>query len=130
MLELVQTANTALADMGDTVIFTMRVRNLGNVTLNNVVLTHDFPTATTLPAFSLAPGATVVRTVTHVVGERPARPAHQQRQRHGQSAAGRSAHRSRLGQRRPLQATPRSAEPLCQPHGAASIGDTVTYTYG
>ncbi|MCB0050608.1 MAG: DUF11 domain-containing protein, partial [Caldilinea sp.] len=88
-----------------------------------------FPTATTLPAFSLAPGATVVRTVTHVVGE--------------SDLPGPLTNNVNVTAEPPLGAALTAADAdsvalqsnaeiklsLYASHTAASIGDTVTYTY-
>ena len=129
VLELVQTANKSLADIGDTVIFTMRVRNLGNVTLNNVVVKYDFPNSTTLPAFSLAPGAAVIRTVTHVVGESDLPgPITNNADVTAEPPLG-DALSAADSDSVALQSNAEIKLSLYASHAAAGIGDTVIYTY-
>ena len=129
LLEVVQTVNLQQAEIGDTVIFTMKMTNKGNVTLSNVVVEHDFPAQTSLPAFSLPPGASTTRVVVHVVDE--------------SDLPGPLTNNVQVTAKPPvganvmavdadavaLSGAPEIKLSLYASHAAAAIGDTVVYTY-
>lgn len=53
MLEMVKTADKAFADVNDVIAYTITLRNTGNVSANNVVITDEIPPGTTFVAGSL-----------------------------------------------------------------------------
>lgn len=128
-LELVQTVNRSQADIGDTVVFTILIANRGNVTLRDVQLRYSFPESTTLPDFSLAPGAVLTRTVTYVVREDdlpgPITNAVEVR------ASPRVGDELRASDEDSVALHGNSALQLelFASHTTASIGDTIVYTY-
>lgn len=129
VLELVQTVNHSQAGIGDTVIFTMRAANRGNVTLRNVELAYNFPETTKLPDFNLAPGAVFTRTVSYVVREDdlpgPITNAVEVRATPQVGDEVRASDEDSVS----LQGSTALKLDLSASHAAASIGDTIVYTY-
>jgi uncharacterized repeat protein (TIGR01451 family) len=68
-LTVIKTANPALARMGDTVVYSYRIINSGNLELSNLTAVDDRLGALTLAATALAPGAETSATASYVVSE-------------------------------------------------------------
>ena len=68
-IEIVKTANkTSYASVGEVIIYTFEVTNIGSVTLTNVIVTDDYITgAVTCPLSTLVSGQSMECSATHVV---------------------------------------------------------------
>ena len=68
-LTVTKTASTASAVVGETITYTYRLTNTGDVTLSSLTATDDKLGSVSLGTASLAPGVSVSATLTHTVGE-------------------------------------------------------------
>lgn len=68
-IQIVVTANPATARVGDQVTFTYLVRNVGNVTLNQIAATDARLGAVTLGVTTLAPGEATVGTRSYTIAQ-------------------------------------------------------------
>lgn len=68
-MEIIKTASTTTANVGDTVTYSYTVRNTGEVTINDLALTDDKLGAITINANTLAAGQTATGTSSHIVVE-------------------------------------------------------------
>ena len=125
-------------DAGDTITYTFKVTNTGNVPLNPVSVTDPKVGTVTCSPSSLAPGAFVNCTAAPYVlhpGRRERRQGRQHRDRDRQAADGQQRHRDRHGLGPRPDCCPRSTSTRSRVRSSdndsngADAGDTITYTF-
>jgi uncharacterized repeat protein (TIGR01451 family) len=128
-IELSKTPSAVSAEVGDTITYTYRVTNTGDVSLSGITVTDSELGAVTLDAASLAPGASTQGQLTYTVvqSDLPG-PLLNTAQAVGSPATGSQVSDSDSASVS-LTSHPNIAVSKTASAVSAEVGDTITYTY-